>query len=189
MIEPGLNLKHLRQVYRLNEIQRYNPWQKIKSETVASHSFYVSYFTLLICEKLDLRKDWQLKMLKAAIVHDIPEVITNDITYDAKKSIKGLSKAEKDFSDNILVTKYNINPSVFCEYLVKFADLLSVIQFTANEILLGNKTLEEMMIGAFERGLFVIKVISSRIDFYQPLYDILLNLLDDIIEKGEFQCQ
>lgn len=141
-------------VYKLSNIVRYSQQHKIKSETVAEHSFYVMWFVNRLCTKHDICDKIKQMALESALLHDIPEVITNDITYDVKQMIPEVSGLlqpyeEATISEHSKVAhKVLFNPEtveeVVAKKLVKHADILSVLQYCQNEEWLGNKNFTEL---------------------------------------------
>lgn len=150
-------------VYKLSNIIRYSQQNKIKSETVAEHSFYVSWFVNRLCTKYELSDKIRLMALEAALLHDIPEVITNDITYDVKKMIPEVSALLQPYEEEVIVEhsftawKVLFHPETYEEILarklVKHADVLSVLQYCQNEELLGNRSFTELRRASEQRVL------------------------------------
>lgn len=154
-----LNLKTIRKIYKLKNIVRYNTHSKLVNETVAEHSFYVALFTMELCKILKLTEQQSLIAIQLAILHDVPEMITNDITYDAKQAMpeinKTLSKYERRFyEDNYADYEELFDNSVDVQLgmeIVKLADILSAIQYCDNEVQLGNKYFEHILKGNIKR--------------------------------------
>ena len=76
--------KELLEIYKLKNIVRYNTHPKLTKESVAEHSFYVALIALKICDKLNVSDDIKLLSIEKSLLHDLPEIKMNDITYDAK---------------------------------------------------------------------------------------------------------
>ena len=141
-------------VYKLSNIIRYSQLNKIKNETVAEHSYYVTWFVNRLCTKYELSDEVRLLALETALLHDIPEVITNDITYDVKRMIPEVNALLQPYEEEAIkehsYRAYNVlfNPETVQEKLakklVKHADILSVLQYCQNEEMLGNKNFTEL---------------------------------------------
>lgn len=141
-------------VYKLSNIVRYSQQNKIKQETVAEHSYYVCWFVNRLCTKYELSDKIRLMAIEAAILHDIPEVITNDITYDVKKLIPEVRALLQPYEETVIkqhsTRSYEVlfNPKTTDELIakkvVKHADILSVLQYCQNEEMLGNKNFTEL---------------------------------------------
>lgn len=141
-------------VYKLSNIVRYSQQNKIKNETVAEHSFYVVWFINRICTKYKLDDNIRVMALEAGLLHDIPEVVTNDITYDVKQMLPEVSALLQPYEEDIIMEhserSYRVlfNPQTFEEMLakkiIKHADVLSVLQYCQHEETLGNKNFTEL---------------------------------------------
>lgn len=141
-------------VYKLSNIVRYSQQNKIKQETVAEHSFYVCWFVNRLCTKYELSDKIRVMAIEAAILHDIPEVITNDITYDVKRMVPEVCALLQPYEEEAIkehsTRAHNIlfHPETIEEQLakaiVKHADILSVMQYCQNEEGLGNRNFTEL---------------------------------------------
>lgn len=141
-------------VYKLSNIIRYSQQNKIKNETVAEHSYYVTWFVNRLCTKYELGDTIRLMALETALLHDIPEVITNDITYDVKRMIPEVPALLQPYEEEVIkehssrAYKVLFNPEtpeeIIAKKVVKHADILSVLQYCQNEEMLGNKNFTEL---------------------------------------------
>ena len=141
-------------VYKLSNIIRYSQQNKIKNETVAEHSYYVLWFVNRLCTKYSLSDTIRLMALEAALLHDVPEVITNDITYDVKRMIPEVPGLLQPYEEEVIrehssrAHKVLFNPEtndeIIAKKIVKHADILSVLQYCQNEEELGNKNFTEL---------------------------------------------
>ena len=141
-------------VYKLSNIIRYSQQNKIKNETVAEHSYYVTWFVNRLCTKYELSDTIRLMALETALLHDIPEVITNDITYDVKRMIPEVPALLQPYEEEVIkehssrAYKVLFNPEtpeeIIAKKVVKHADILSVLQYCQNEEMLGNKSFTEL---------------------------------------------
>ena len=141
-------------VYKLSNITRYSQQNKIKHESVAEHSFYVMWFINRLCTKYELSDTIRLMALEAGLLHDVPEVITNDITYDVKQMIPEISGLLQPYEEEIVKEHSSkahevlFNPltkeQILAKKIVKHADILSVLQYCQNEENLGNKNFTEL---------------------------------------------
>lgn len=141
-------------ILKMSDLMRYNGRYKIKNENIAEHSFYVGYNVLNICHKYNIPDEIKLKALEFAVIHDIPELYTNDICYitkrDNPKLAAILDEVERDFVENEMPEIRDAffelqNSKNSIEHIIlKLADGLSVLQFASREISLGNQS-EEML--------------------------------------------
>ena len=148
-------------VYKMSNIIRYSQQNKIKHESVAEHSYFVMWFINRLCTKYNLNDNIRLLALEAGLLHDVPEVITNDITYDVKQMIPEVSALLQPYEEEVIKEhSYNawkvlFNPEtedeILAKTIVKHADILSVYQYCYNEEMLGNKNFTELRKATNER--------------------------------------
>lgn len=148
-------------VYKMSNIIRYSQQNKIKHESVAEHSYFVMWFINRLCTKYNLNDNIRLLALEAGLLHDVPEVITNDITYDVKQMIPEVSTLLQPYEEDVIKEhSYNawkvlFNPEtedeILAKTIVKHADILSVYQYCYNEEMLGNKNFTELRKATNER--------------------------------------
>ena len=139
--------KELLEIYKLKNIIRYNTHPKLTKESVAEHSFYVALIALKICDKLNVNEDIKLLSIEKALLHDLPEIKMNDITYDAKHMLH-LEEIIKNFETKYYEENYpkytelmNTKDGLVSS-IVSLSDILSVKQFSLFETLLGNNSPE-----------------------------------------------
>jgi 5'-deoxynucleotidase YfbR-like HD superfamily hydrolase len=144
-------------LYKLESIKRYNTMPTHKEESVASHSYFTALITMMLCEQLDLDRLQTSTAIKLALVHDLPEIVTNDITHDAKTAMPELSvilaKYEERFIKEMFASMHQ--PMYLPKWddkiallVVTLADILSVLQFSDNERMLGNKHISDSWISS-----------------------------------------
>ena len=136
----------------LGEMVRYNNRAKIKNENVAAHSFIAATNVFKICHKFNIPQDVKLSALEMIVVHDIGELATNDIPYNFKKANPELKKmlevAELQYMKEEMPEFYQSyarllemeEEETLVAIIVKLADTISVLQYSNNELDLGNKT-------------------------------------------------
>jgi 5'-deoxynucleotidase YfbR-like HD superfamily hydrolase len=164
-------------VYILNSIQRYNTQHRVHVETVAAHSFFVTYFINRICTGYELDDRIRLYSLEAGMLHDLPEVITNDITHDAKQLISGLSGLLKPYEEEVVKSQSErahrilFSPTTFEEQIanaiVNHADVLSVYQYCETEVKLGNRTFREMLNNTVDRMNVTQNTVEALVSVYK----------------------
>lgn len=171
-------------VYKLSNITRYSQQHKVKNESVAEHSFYVMFFIHQICDDFELDDKVKLCSLEAGLLHDIPEIVTNDITYDVKVMVPEISGLLQPYEEAIIkeqsprAHKILFNPGSPFERLVrrivKHADILSVLQYCRNEEKLGNRnfiplineTEQRLDESRQELGKLVIQYVETEESYY-----------------------
>lgn len=136
----------MKDIYGLKNLERYQTAVRLKSESVAEHSFFVS---ALVLKLHDLYEFDLLKALKMAITHDYTELYLSDVPSPVKnrfpkireameeaEQIVALEKLGTEYAE--LMEEFNSNSSpegVVCAY----ADICSCIQYATLEVELGNK--------------------------------------------------
>ena len=90
-------------VYKLSNIIRYSQQNKIKNETVAEHSYYVSWFVNRLCTKYSLSDTIRLMALEAALLHDVVEDtpithedIVREFGDEIAEMVEGVTKLRKN---------------------------------------------------------------------------------------------
>lgn len=161
----------------LNNICRYNTRYRIKDETVAAHSFFVVWFTSVLCSYFDVEDDVKVLAMEAAMLHDVPEIYINDITYDCKSRIPEVVKAIEAHEREVLKGLSDTAQYVLFEprtpeeklagAIVRYADVISVKQYSLAEMNLGNKTFKDIFEGAQQRLDELKTDVNDALDFYE----------------------
>lgn len=156
-----LDYEKLLKYYNLKNLVRYNQRFRLKDESVAEHSYYVSLFTMMICDELEVSAKIKNDSLTWALIHDLPEIYTSDIPHSAKVNTPGMetfleavehdvvANHFKDYSD--LFNRVTSGNYEIVYWIVKLADILSVIQYSTLELRLGNKTMHEVLDNGISR--------------------------------------
>lgn len=169
----NMTIENARELYRLKHMARYNTWPRIQNESVAEHSFYVALFTLMLCEEFGVNHQVKSYAFEIAIVHDVPEAIMNDITYDAKRKIPEINEPLKKFEKSYIKKNFPKQYDLMFEFtedeeillareLVHLADAYSVAQYCDNEVMLGNKYFKPLYSLTKERVNKILKNIERR---------------------------
>lgn len=136
-----------KQIYNLACIKRYSVVPRIKDESIAEHSFFVSSIVVKLHEIYEFDLGTALTM---ATVHDWTESYTDDITTLTKNAYPQIRAAVEEVEN--IIAKKEFSPEVYALWfrykeqhciesrIVKLADTIQVMQYAANEIALGNKT-------------------------------------------------
>lgn len=168
----GGNLSRVRNVIRFSNSTR------IKDESVAEHSFFAAYYSLILGHALNafegVEVDFGL-LLSRALVHDLDESITGDFIRHFKYSDHILHDRLDDASavlmshafdatfydaviakqgvlSNYLLDLWKTSkaPSTVEGDIMAFADFLSVLSYVMNEIDCGNKKLVTQLDDMYE---------------------------------------
>lgn len=164
-------------LYRLNNIKRYSTrFNSILKESVSEHTTHVGIIVMRLIKKLSKQTDtyvgqlikmYELEIIKYALIHDIDEVLVNDIPYtfisdEIKKEIHSLTSPYTTELAKYLGVRSN--PDSIVKDVVKLADIISVYFYAkANLEILGetNKEFLEIKAEAFERIKAVLKRIKN----------------------------
>lgn len=149
---------------QLNNLVRWNGLNRNNNESVAHHSFIVTWFSRLIVEELlpaELSDEsFKLKVVTYAVFHDFDEMFSGDITHNVKyNNYNGtlIKELIDDYCEHMTKVKFNeTTPSSLMlrknllgdvpksvKAIVKLADWLSMAFYVKKEIKLGNKDLYE----------------------------------------------
>ena len=133
----------------LADMKRYNNRIKIKSESIAEHSFFVAYNIIKVGYDYGIADNIVNEAVSLAIVHDYPEVFTSDLPHDCKQRYPELRKLlttiECEFIKNEmpeLSSRYErlCSENSLVTLLVDIGDAISVLQYCNREYELGNNT-------------------------------------------------
>ena len=150
-------LRFMEDIYSLKLLVRYANTPRIKDETVAEHSAFVTLTVLKLHERFNF--DLQKAMIMA-ITHDLPETYTSDIPHPVKRAFPMLDAAlmeAEDFAWKKFPEKWKtINDEMRAletpeALIVTIADVLSCVQYTAQEVALGNTAMRKVMKTSIER--------------------------------------
>lgn len=150
---------------RLSSITRYSTRKFIIRQTVMEHIGDVAFISMVLSEYLNnngILND-SGKVIKLALIHDVPEAISGDLPHDSKYDYGEVSKGLREklvelekITMNYTLAKLNDKKtsgriySLFEEYnerktveskIVKLADLYDVILYTDQELRMGNRSL------------------------------------------------
>ena len=163
-------------IMTLGEIVRYNDRKKIRKESVAEHSFYVAHNVVKICSLYNVPDEIKHTALEMAIAHDIPEIFTGDIGYITKRDNPELAKAleitelkqlKKNMPEHYQAFKSyveGLKNKDTASIIVKLADVISVLQYSNNEIDLGNSSseMDEINQDALERVELYLNLLLNK---------------------------
>jgi len=144
-----LNLNEVFSVNRrLKNLARFNNISRINTETVAEHSYFVAFYTMLLADKVyGINTELALKL---ALVHDIEETISGDLPHNVKEKYPEFLLNLEEMNDSIVKDIFSSNGEYLDLWrevrgletkearLVHLCDIISVILYTKNEIEMGN---------------------------------------------------
>lgn len=145
----------------MSNISRYNTRYRIKNESVAAHSYYTIWFASVLCSHLKLGPEITQLAMECAMLHDIPEIYINDITYDCKTMIPELTKMLEPYESTIIDQLSDVAAYILFDpkepkhklinAIVRYADVISVKQYATSEIKLGNTSFRTILKSAQDR--------------------------------------
>ena len=180
------DLNVLMNLRRLNNIQRCMTFPVIKTETVASHSCFVSMLCSVVGREYNATYEDTVDMgvlLEKAIFHDSEEAYTSDIPWNVKhfsdevhKSIEGMisSRLNEVFNDCSFVSDLH-EVIVECKSglegnIVNLCDMIELGLYCYDELNMGNNNMLLLgikalsIIKSYDKKLLMLKSVSSIIE-------------------------
>lgn len=142
-------------IRRLDSVIRFNSIPVINQESVSAHSFWVTFYSLLLDQHFrpgvsgDITRS---RLLSTAIMHDISECLTGDVVrtfkYSSSEFKNAVNAAEdamarKYFPQQILelLNSDSGEDERYVTSIVKAADFISLYMFMNREWIRGNREL------------------------------------------------
>lgn len=132
-------MRSFERLFLAGQVTRYHTVPSIKTQTLAAHQWGVAMIVCRICppESPELK----LRLVEAALTHDLHEIETGDIPYTYKQGnddlLDVLERQERHFNQ-----LYGLpGASKFThkeEQILKWADMLELVLWSQEEINLGN---------------------------------------------------
>ena len=147
---------------RLSCIIRFNNTPKIVGESVAEHSYYVTFLSMLLADFIEENSKVAIDrdvMYKMAIIHDMEEIISGDIIKvlkhgGLKEELEKMNHRSMEFLTDVLGRKGKEylriwetlkDKGTIESKIIDLADWLSIIVYSVREIHMGNKYFEEIL--------------------------------------------
>lgn len=183
----------------LNSVIRWAPYTRLKNENVAEHSYWVSFYAMLLCdiEEKVFGQDIDIeKVLRASIIHDWEEAITGDIISPVKRYSCDMEEACRKVTDAFfeevtgylpdkrLTKLYQDSNKVLEEkslegQILKTAEAFSCLFYIMDEFRLGNP---QLIIG-FRWA--VRKIKSSKLKSASYIFKHLEKECNEYIKEAE----
>ena len=159
------------QSYTLEHTKRYSMKPVVHQESVATHSFFVALGVLMLSSSYKFDVD---KAVKIAICHDLAEMEISDVNHLVKKNFpvvaEALKKAEHDivkgFPEQLkdyCAMYHDESPEALA---VHYADALQCLQYSSNEMGLGNNG---YMVDVFENSGKRLSELEEKLEPYKVL--------------------
>jgi 5'-deoxynucleotidase len=125
-------------------VQRYHTTRTHRRQTIAEHSWGVATLLMMVCDNPPAR------LLGAALLHDVPEVITGDVPAPAKWRSKPLTDALAELEAEWMATFKMEFPELdeAEARLLKWADSIELVLWCLEEVEMGNRP----MLALAQRG-------------------------------------
>ena len=169
----------LRRLRRLADVPRWAVIPTIHKQSVAEHSFHVAHIALWLIDyypRIPISDYIITDVLYYALIHDETEAITGDIPSPAgQRHIPGKSSAfEKTSGQGATTADDDVRD------LLKVADLLEAFLFVKEEMALGNKMLDSILLSIRSRLIPLTKTYPPTIlqDFMET-YNLQIHPVDD----------
>ena len=120
---------NLRDVYRANDVFRWQIVKTARRQSVAEHSFAVAMIGARICALMG-RPDLRDVVVWRALCHDLPEVLTGDMATPLKELIGEEARGRlAEFEHNISILEGGYSRTSLVVSIVKAADLVEAAKF------------------------------------------------------------
>lgn len=120
---------NLRDVYRANDVFRWQIVKTARRQSVAEHSFAVAMIGARICALMN-RSDLRDAVVWRALCHDLPEVLTGDMATPLKELIGEEARGRlAEFEHNISILDGGYSRTSLVVAIVKAADLVEAAKF------------------------------------------------------------
>ena len=180
---------NLGDLYRANDVKRWQIVKTLRSQSVAEHSWSVAMIAWRICDELGCEAKVVTEVIQWALVHDVAEVLTGDIATPVKVYLKkdgcgdAFAKLEEKITDCINVGNA---PSEQVHRIVKLADILEAVAFLndngigihAGEV---RHRLEEKLTELAQKWEMYGAVIATKTSL---LFDLPTHIDDMVKEEG-----
>lgn len=143
-IQPPV-IEHMVEALAAGRTKRYHTRAMHDYQTVAAHSWGVAMLVLAITDTPSI------DLLKAALVHDLGEAKTGDVPATAKWDSGELAYLLDQMEKYELLRMHlHVNLTVHDRRLLKFADILELMNHVTDEMLMGNRHAESMLTNALD---------------------------------------
>lgn len=141
--------------HAMSAINRFSQFRLVNPESVLEHTGMVAMMTMVLCDMAGVPPNMELASLRHALVHDVDEILTGDISnptkYATPESEKVLSQVAA-INMSIISNDYDFpyyedwdfGHNTKVHIIVKLADTIAVFYKAYQEIeLFGNKSMKE----------------------------------------------
>lgn len=131
-----------RKLRKGGSVKRWHVTNNVLGQTVAAHSWGVA------CLVLDLWPDASLDLVRAALLHDVPEQDVGDVPAPAKWANPQLAAAIQRSEDDFWHTSGITFPSLGRQdaLRLKVADMMELLWYCVEEERVGNRNFKEIFV-------------------------------------------
>lgn len=160
-------------VRRMSHVYRYSSYPVMRRESVAEHSWWVTFIAYVIgIDLLERGRIIELDVLcQRAIMHDLSEALSGDIIrsykYSSEALLRELKHADVRNMDQLALDEFGdvVGDAILGGWhhakapdlvgdIVRFADMIAVFLYCRGERLAGNLAMDEVMKELYETWLY-----------------------------------
>ena len=141
-----------RELRDLSHVPRWSIARKIRTQSVAEHSFYVAHYAYTIATVIEWGGNHG-SLLSKVLFHDVPECITSDVPGPVKRELMDPNALSR-YEDNVVRERWKFSPTSCTpeeKAILKTADLLDETLYLAGETQMGNGSVWDYYVRASER--------------------------------------
>lgn len=194
---------------KMVDTKRWNGHPVIHAESVAEHSYLVAYCTSVMLQEIGIADLQHMQaqcftVLNYALFHDLDEVFTGDILHTMKHCPNGtiIQNFLKDYAKNhtpnfpswmMPGTEATTTMPVWCKYMAKVADWLSMVWYSFREMESGNSKFKEIaeycVASCIEAMIKMSKSLfmSLELDMYERMRGLVKSWMLEL-EEQHTQC-
>lgn len=162
---------------RMNCIFRFGTVPKLAPQSVAEHSYHVTFLAMLVADYLDGRipnsvKVDKLRLLEMGLLHDVEEIFTDDIIHPLKRG---------KFKEELGKMNEKNMANVVCFLDIRSADYFSRWKETKEK-----KTLEALILcfcDEVDRFVYCISEIHLGNNFFREILELIARELQEWITR------
>jgi len=183
-------------IRRLDSVIRYNSIPVLQRESVATHTFWVTLYAILIhrhIHKGGTASHVEQEIMLAALTHDLAECVTGDVVRTFKYSNPELKRCI-DESEDMMVVRYfpealksimrdsdriySSSSGQYVKSIIKAADFTSLFMFMNREWIRGNREITPF-IKRMVRDLEAFAYVDESAEWYDKELSHLYHLMSE----------
>ena len=194
--EEGIAKLIFEQSNRLGCIIRFNNTPKVANESVAEHSFYVTFIAMLLADYLaEARPDVNPeRVMRLALLHDLEEVISGDIISIIKQgdlrkaldeiNVKSMTHILKDMEPEIQRSYFDLwseakDKTTLEARIVEAADIIAACAYCLKEVHLGSYYFRETLEFLVKKILRYLSALPELREVFRAISEYALGYLTE----------